>query len=188
MDNLICSFFGHRNVYANKELENSITILIEKLITEKNVTKFLFGSKSKFDSLCLKVVSDLKVKHPHIIRVGYNCKSECFTLEKNRELQEKLLNSATKQKLKILCVDEEVDNPKLWNAGKASYLERNQNMIDESDYCIFYYNENYKPQTRKKSKKSISEYQPNSGTALAYKYATRKRKNIINTYSPHNDN
>jgi hypothetical protein len=35
-------------------------------------------------------------------------------------------------------------------AEKASYVERNQEMINKSDFCIVYYDENYAPPRRKK--------------------------------------
>ena len=55
-------------------------------------------------------------------------------------------------------------------------------MIDASDICLFYYNNNYKPATRKHRKSDLFGYQPNSGTQLAYKYATKKNKLIYNVY------
>ena len=63
---------------------------------------------------------------------------------------------------------------RIWSAGKASYVERNQDMIDASDYCVCYYNEHYQPPKRKYSKRDVFEYQPKSGTGLAYEYATYK--------------
>ena len=65
-------------------------------------------------------------------------------------------------------------------SGRNIYIARNRALIDESDVCVFYYDENYKPPRRKTDKKAISDYQPNSGTALAYKYALQKKKIIIN--------
>ena len=53
------------------------------------------------------------------------------------------------------------------NAGKAVYVERNRIMIDNSDFCIFYYDK-----TRAGDKFS--------GTRLAYKYALSQNKNILN--------
>ena len=82
----------------------------------------------------------------------------------------------------MLCVDEEFELKTKYTSGKASYVERNQAMIDNSDYCIFYYNENYKPKPRKQSKRDINYYQPKSGTFLAYKYAQKKKKEIINIF------
>ena len=59
-------------------------------------------------------------------------------------------------------------------------MKRNQAMINDSDYCVFYYDEKYEPELRKYSKNSIGYYQPNSGTKLAYNYAKSKRKIIYN--------
>ena len=56
-------------------------------------------------------------------------------------------------------------------------------MIETSDYCIFYYDENYEPEMRKYSRHSIGYYQPKSGTALAYTYAKQKKKHIINVFT-----
>ena len=53
-------------------------------------------------------------------------------------------------------------------------------MIDKSDFCIVYYREDYKPPMRKNSRRDFFEYQPKSGTKLAYDYAKRKGKTIIN--------
>lgn len=55
-------------------------------------------------------------------------------------------------------------------------MERNQDMINASDYCVFYYNPQYQPPKRKYSKRDVSEYQPKSGTALAFNYAVQRRR------------
>ena len=34
---------------------------------------------------------------------------------------------------------------KIKNSGRASYVERNQEMINRSKFCIMYYDENYIP-------------------------------------------
>ena len=52
-------------------------------------------------------------------------------------------------------------------AGKASYVKRNCEMIDNSRFCIVYYKEDYTPKSRK------------SGTKIAFTYAEKKKKNII---------
>lgn len=45
-----------------------------------------------------------------------------------------------------------------------------------------YYDKNYLPPRRKNSRSDIVDYQPKSGTALAYEYAKRKGVRIINLY------
>ena len=67
-------------------------------------------------------------------------------------------------------------------AGKAAYVERNQAMIRASDFCVFYYNNEYLPASRKESKKAITSYQSKSGTGLAFDYAKAHGKTIINLY------
>lgn len=84
--------------------------------------------------------------------------------------------------------DGEMLSDRLWSAGKASYVERNQDMINASDYCVFYYDPDYQPPKRKYSKRDVSEYQPKSGTRLAYEYAYSKKIErcsieIINLFS-----
>ena len=69
-----------------------------------------------------------------------------------------------------------MQSEKVYSAGKASYVERNQAMIDVSDFCIFYYNEEYQPPRRKRTNRDLSTYQPKSGTRLAYEYAVQKSK------------
>ena len=64
-----CCFFGHRDINITENLKFKLNEIIEKLITQNSVGTFLFGSKSKFDTLCLEVVSELKEKYPYIKRV-----------------------------------------------------------------------------------------------------------------------
>ena len=167
-----CSFFGHRNTVATPELGEKLRQTVIWLIEENEVERFFFGSASKFDELCLKTVTELKKDYPEITRIylraGYPEISERY--------ERYLLES----------YDDTLMPSKVENAGRAAYVERNQAMIDVSDFCVFYYDENYKPPIRKRLKSSVSEYQPKSGTMLAYEYALRKSKNepktIINLY------
>ena len=64
-----CCFFGHRTINETEELKSKLIEIIEKLIVDENVDTFLFGSKSRFNSLCLDAVTEIKEKHPHIKRV-----------------------------------------------------------------------------------------------------------------------
>ena len=66
--------------------------------------------------------------------------------------------------------DETYFPEKIRGAGKYSYVERNREMINNSSFCVIYYDENYL------SSKSHSE----SGTRLARDYAIKKKKEIIN--------
>ena len=57
------------------------------------------------------------------------------------------------------------------NAGKASHVERNQEMINKSDVFVIYYDENYLPPRRRNSKRDLTDYQHKSGTGIAFAYA-----------------
>ncbi|MEE1002225.1 MAG: hypothetical protein U0L17_00570 [Acutalibacteraceae bacterium] len=64
-----CCFFGHRMINETEELKSKLFEIIEKLIVKNSVDTFLFGSKSRFNSLCQETVTEIKQKYPHIKRV-----------------------------------------------------------------------------------------------------------------------
>lgn len=141
---------------------------LEALIAEKGVNTFYFGSKSQFDELCHRSVTALKEKYPHIkrvyIRAAYPDISDTY---KNYLLK---------------SYEDTCFISKMRGAGKASYVERNQEMINRSDFCVVYYDENYAPPKRKSSRRDLRYYQPKSGTKIAYDYAMKKKRMIINLF------
>ena len=163
-----CCFFGHRKICETLELVEQLTQVVEDLITKENVATFCFGSKSNFDSLCLKVVTKLKEKYPYIKRIYV--RSEFPDISNNYE--DYLLES----------YEETYFPEKLRNAGKASYVERNQEMINNSKFCVVYYDENYVPPIRSRIR-NLSNYQPKSGTKIAYDFAIKKKRKIINLFT-----
>ena len=180
---MICAFFGHRKINVTQELVNNLKSTIEDLIVNKNVSIFLFGSNSEFNDLCHKVVTDLKQSYTFIKRLAYTCKSEVCILECERLKWEEIYSNTLKQEVHLLGFEEEFEHKTKYVSGKAGYVERNYAMINDSDYCVFYYDEDYLPPMRKQSKRSVGFYQPKSGTNLAFKYAKQKGKNIINLFS-----
>jgi len=54
-----CCFIGHKTIKETEKLKAKLNETIEKLIVDKNVGTFLFGSKSRFNNLCYEVVSEL---------------------------------------------------------------------------------------------------------------------------------
>jgi len=147
-----CCVFGHRTIHETEALRAKLTETIERLITEENVDTFLFGSKSRFDSLCLELVTELKEKYPHIKRIYVRAEFPVIT----EEYRAFLLKSY-----------EDTYYPEtLLGAGKAVYVERNYAMIQKSGYCIVYHDESYAPAARR------------SGTKIALDYARRKGKEI----------
>ena len=157
-----CSFFGHRDTPQTEELKQKVRETVERLIVEEGVDTFLFGSRSKFDELCLFVVSELKRVYPNIKWVYI--RSQYLSIEKGYE--EYLLQ----------FYDDTIMPFRLNGAGRASYVERNQEMIDGSDYCVFYFDSTYLPRERRYSKNCLTEYQPKSGTWLAFNYACQKKR------------
>lgn len=178
-----CCCIGHRKIEVTDRLKEEVFAFIENLIVKENVKIFLLGSRSDFDGLCHGVITDLKKKYPFIKRIGYTCKHETVILENEREKWEKIYSHFEKREVHLLGVEEEFSHKTKFTAGKAAYVERNTAMIDDSDFCLFYYDDNYLPDKRKRGKKDLFPYQPKSGTAIAYEYAVRKKKSIKNFYS-----
>ena len=162
-----CCFFGRRKIDETEELKNKLCGIIENLIVSEKVDTFLFGSKSEFDDLCHKTVTELKEKYSRIKRVYVRSAFQYIP----DWYEESLLKHY-----------EDTYYPEhMEKAGRASYVERNREMINQSKFCVVYYDENYLPPRRKNSRRDLFDYQPKSGTAVAYNYAVRKKKHIINT-------
>ena len=178
----IYSFLGHRKIENIDVLKRKLFQIVKRLILDCNVRVFLFGSRSDFNTLCHCVVTTLKKKYPDIKKIIFTCKSESCILESDRQHWEQIFSRIHTQDVHFLAFDEEFEHKTKYAAGKARYVERNQSMIQNSDYCIFYYNENYLPPKRQYTKNSNGTYQPNSGTAIAYAYAKQKEKHIINLF------
>ena len=178
-----CCFIGHRKIPITNELKIEIYKHIEHLILHSDVKVFLFGSRSDLDFLCHEIVTELKEKYPYIKRIRYTCRNETVILESERIKWEELYSRAQKRKVRLQGVEEEFKHKTKYTSGRASYIERNQAMVDDSEYCLFYYDETYTPSKRKHAKRSIGYYIPKSGTAVAYKYAKRKNKHITNFHN-----
>ncbi len=148
-----CCFFGHRTINESEELKTKLYDMIEKLIIHENVDTFLFGSKSRFDSLCLEIVTKIKEKYPHIKRIYVRAEYPIIS------------NSYKTYLLEIY--DDTYYPEKILGAGRAVYVERNFEMIRSSNFCIVYYNEENAPATRK------------SGTGIALEYAINQEKQIV---------
>ncbi len=161
-----CCFFGHRKINETPELIERLKKEIEALITEKEVSIFYFGSKSEFDDLCHKTVTKLKEKHPHIKRIYVRAAFQHIPDWYENSLLEHYEGTYFPEHME--------------NAGRASYVERNQEMINKSAFCIVYYDENYAPPKRRNSRRDLTDYQPKSGTRLAYDYAEKKGLEVIN--------
>lgn len=149
MQGSVCCFIGHREIKESEELR----LIIENLIVNRGVDTFLFGSKSKFNSLCYRQVSRIREKYPHIKRIYVRAEFP-------------YLDEAYKAYL-LKYYEHSYYPSKINGAGKAVYVERNFHMIDESHFCVMYFREDYTAKGRK------------SGTKIALEYATKKKKEVL---------
>ncbi len=162
----IC-FIGHKEIDNILEVEKKLKACIDMCFEKYNVEKFLFGSRSVFNTLSKKVIDEYKKINPNIIRVYVRAEFPYIS----QDYEDFLLEH----------YEQTYFPESIINAGRNVYVERNQILIDSSDICIFYYNPEYLPKT-KKSKNDILPRQRKSGTELAYQYALKKKKIVINIF------
>lgn len=162
-----CCFIGHRKTEETTSLKAELRRVLCDL-TEKGADTFIFGDHSEFNTLCYNEVTKLKNEYPQIRRIKFR--------KDYQDIDE------SKKKYFLDGYEDNICPDSIANAGKAVYVQRNRAMIDTSDCCIFYYDENYKPERRKETKRSLTDYQPKSGTRLAFEYARSKNKTIINIF------
>lgn len=144
-----CCFIGHKEIENKSYLYKQLKQCIQNLITKSNITTFLFGSRSEFNDLCLKVVTELKDTYPYIKRVYIRAEYEYISIDYTNYL--------------LTFYDETFYAKKAHNANRFVYVKRNEELIDNSIICIFYYKYNI----------------PHSGTAIAFNYAQKHKKHII---------
>ena len=157
MKDKTCCFFGHRTINETGELRERLREIIEKLIVENSVDTFLFGSKSRFNSLCQETVTKIKEKYPHIKRI--------YVRAEYPYINDEYKNYILKNYEDTYCPE------KIMGAGKAVYVERNCEMIKNSRFCVVYYNESNLPINRK------------SGTQIALDYARKNGSKIIGLFT-----
>ena len=148
-----CCFIGHRTINETEELRTKLINMIEQLITVENIGTFLFGSRSRFDSLCLEVVTQFKEKYFHIKRVYVRGEYPIISDEYRAYLLE--------------SYDDTYYPDKIIGSGRAAYVERNFEMIEQSRICVFYYDEKIKYSNSK------------SGTKIALDQAVKKGKSVM---------
>ena len=160
-----CSFFGHRDTPQTEELKQKVKETVERLIVEEGVDTFLFGSRSKFDELCHIVVTELKEKYPYIRRIAYLCKHETGCLVGTGMELKRKIKEITGRDAYVAEYEEIKKSDRVNSAGRASYVERNKYMLNESDFSIFHLIEN--------------NCANKSGTMLAYQYSKQIKKNSM---------
>ena len=147
-----CCFFGHREIEESDCLRNAVRKTVENLVLEQGVDRFLFGSRSRFDRLCHEIVTEIKKQHPNIKRVYVRAEYEQI----NEDYEAYLLKD----------YEETYFSQKAKGAGRAVYIKRNYEMIENSDFCVVYFDESRTSDTK-------------SGTKIALDYAKKYGKRII---------
>ena len=161
-----CSFFGHRDTLITLELEENVRKIVERLIVEEEVDTFLFGTRSSFYELCHRVVTELQKQYPHICRVIYLCKHESACLVGAGTSLKQQIKQITGQDVYVGEYEEIKKSDRVNSAGKASYVERNFQMVDDSEIVMIYL-EDFK------CLGSVS------GALKIYQYAIKNKKVII---------
>ncbi len=179
---MIVCFIGHRNIDKTEQIKSQLKEVVTNLILNGADT-FLFGSRSEFNYICWSVVTELQHKFPNLKRIKYNAPHEVtFTSKEDREKCEQLFTKFAHKEAHYADYEIAIDCEKSFRANKNAYIIRNQEMIDNSDVCVFYCRKNYLPPKRQQSKRQLCDYQPKSGTAIAFAYATQKKKQIVNLF------
>ena len=160
-------FVGHRQIEDTKKVASLLKETILQLI-ENGVSTFLFGSMSQFDQLAWEVVSEFREEFSFVKRVYVRSAFQ----EIDQSYTEYLLHH----------YEETYFPPKIQNAGKYSYVERNFCMIDSSTFCVFYYNPQYTPPQKQTRKTNLPIKTKQSGTKIAFEYAIKKGKTIFNLF------
>ncbi len=176
---LKCCFIGHRTIENQPLIYERLDTLLRALMAEYPLRVFLFGSRSQFDSISHQAVTNLKELYPDIVRIMYCCQSERACMESERIHLGKTLSRLLNRQIELQGYESACKFPNSQKAGRASYIERNKSMIDDSDVCIFYYDS-----------QNVQSSKSKSGTAIAYEYAQKlsKKQNgkpkIINVFYP----
>jgi len=159
-----CCLIGHRKVEDIDKVTEKLKSTLINLIEKENVTIFLFGANGEFNDLSYKIINELKSVYK-LKTIFYSRRDEyAFTYEEKERYSYK-----SKKPFPYKCFDEIIENENIHNANlKQSYVLRNKQIIENSNFCIFYYKENYN-----------LGFNRNSGTKIAYNYAKELNKKII---------
>lgn len=129
MQENVCCFIGHRDAQDTTQLRRQLYDLAEDLIVNHHVDTFLFGSKSRFNTVCYEQTTKLKTMYPHIKRVYVRAEFPQICDDYKAYLLERYEDTYyPEQAVK---------------AGKAVYIKRNQAMIRASRFCVFYFQKDH---------------------------------------------
>lgn len=147
-----CSVFGHSRVLVTEQLEKILYQLFEHLILENDIKIFYFGGFGDFDDLCHKILTKIKIKYPFIKRV--------YVFEDYKFIQRP-------QKRRKCFREEDYEALEYFEMEYTGFYKRiyfrNCEIIDRSDFVVFYVNHTAK-----------------RGAYKAMQYAQKKKKQFLN--------
>lgn len=155
MNRSVCCFFGHRKIAESAWLKQNLKTTVRRLIAVERVDTFLFGSRSEFNDLCYEVVSELKDEFPSLKRIYVRAEFPHVDERYTAYLLQRYEETYFPQKIE--------------RAGRAIYIERNFEMIDRSAFCVVYYD-------------AKRDHGRKSGSKIAYEYARKRGRCVINLY------
>ena len=143
-----CAVTGHRNL--GFDFDKSLLKASVLEVINKGVDTFLVGMAVGFDSVCFKVLEDIRKQKNIKIIACIPCKNQDINFTQSQKIEyKKMLNSADEQVL----VSEEYT--------PGCMFKRNRFMVDNSNYLICYLRSS------------------SGGTIYTVNYAQKLGKNII---------
>ncbi len=132
-----------KNIDDVEQVYKDTFTVIENLITKENVATFYFGGQSDFDDICHEIVTKLQLTRPHIKRICIPCRHESVIFKHEKEEIDRRYNNFFKREYNVKDFDEQIRLDNVILAGNWAYSQRNKEMINRSNICVLYYNENY---------------------------------------------
>lgn len=124
MEEKICSFAGHAQIYGDYNISTKIKNKIINLIENYGVTTFYNGYKGTFDVLCASCVKDIKNDYPHI---------------KSYMILSYMPVEKTEYEVNLYKDFDDIIYPDLEYVPKRfAIVKRNEWMVDKSDFLIVY--------------------------------------------------
>lgn len=160
-----CCLIGHRTIKDIEVVSKQLKEILINLIELKKVKNFILGNNGEFNALAYTTLCFLKEqKYPEIKIISYSLNNEYTYTHEEAERYFKRAKISTAKIFDVINYLNDIDETQI----KRAYVLRNKTIIENSDYCIFYYKEDYAlPNNR------------NSGTKIAVEFAKQLNKNII---------
>ena len=118
---MVCTFFGHRKIYNQKEIEPILRSTLVDLVERQGAAKFYVGNHGDFDSMVQRVLAELSIVYP------ITCYIVLAYLPGEKKREEKTYKLAT------ILPDEIERVPK-----RVAILFRNNWMLRQADCVITY--------------------------------------------------